>query len=69
MGEGKGEGRVLVWKPQGQRPLGRPTCRWEDNIKKDLQEGGWRGMDWIDLAEDRNRWWALVNAIINLQVS
>jgi len=50
MGERRGVYRVLVGKPEGKRPLGRPRCRWEDNIKMDLQEVGWRDMDWIDLA-------------------
>jgi hypothetical protein len=53
-------------KLEGRRPLGRPRCRWEDNIKIDLQEVGCRGMDWIDLAEGRYRWQALVNAVMNL---
>ena len=55
-------------KPEGNRPLGRPRRRWEDNIKMDLQEVGCGGMDWIDLAQDRDRWRALVNAVMNLQV-
>ena len=55
-------------KPEGKRPLGRPRLRWEDNIKMDLQEVGCRGMDWIELTEDTNRWWALVNAVMNLRV-
>ena len=50
------------------RPIVRPSCRWEDNIKMDRQEVEWRGMDWIDLTEDRDRWQALVNAVINLRV-
>ena len=54
-------------KPEGKRPLGRPRLRWEDNIKMDHQEVGWRGMGWIDLAQDRDRWQALVNALMNLQ--
>ena len=53
---------------EGKRPLGRPRRRWEDNIKMDLQEGGCGGMDWIDVAEDRNRWRALVNAVTDLRV-
>jgi hypothetical protein len=56
-----------VGKPEGKRPLGRPRCRWED-IKMDLQEVGCSGMDWIGLAQDRDRWRALVNAVMNLRV-
>ena len=59
--------RVLVGKHEGKKPLGRPRRRWEDNIKMDIQEVGW-GMDWIELAQDRDRWRALVNAVMNLQV-
>ena len=55
-------------KPEGKRLLGRPRRRWEDNIKMDLQEVGCGGIDWIDLAEDRDRWLALVNAVMNLRV-
>ena len=55
-------------KPEGKRPLGRPRCRWEGNIKMDLQEVGCEGMDWIDLARDRDWWGALVNAVMNLWV-
>ena len=68
MVETRGVYRVLVGKPEGKRPLGRPWLRWEDNIKMDLQEVGCGGMDWIDLAEDRDRWRALVNAVMNLRV-
>jgi len=68
MGERTGVYRVLVGKPEGKRPLGRSRHRWEDNIKMDLQEVGYGGMGWIQLAEDRDRWRALVNAIMNLQV-
>jgi len=68
MGEGRGMYRVLVGKPEGKRPLGRLRHRWEDNIKRDLQEVGCGGMDWIKLAQDRDRWWALVKAVMNLQV-
>jgi len=68
MGEGRGVYRVLVGKPEGKRPLGRPRHRWEDNIKMDLQEVVRGGMDWIDLAQDRDRWRALVNAAMNLRV-
>jgi len=60
--------RVLVEKPEGKRPLGRPRCRWEDNIKTDLQEVGFGVMDWIKLAQDRDRWRALVNVVMNLWV-
>ena len=66
--EGRGMYRVLVGKPEGKRPLGRPWRRWKDNIKMDLQEVGCEGMDWIELAQDRDRWQALVNAVLNLQV-
>jgi hypothetical protein len=59
--------RILVGKPEGKRPLGRYRRRWDDNIKMDLQEVGWRGLDWIDLAQDRDRWWTLVNAVMNLR--
>jgi hypothetical protein len=57
-----------VGKPEGKRPLGRPRRRWEDNIKMDLQVAGGDGMDWIELAQDRYRWWTLVNAVMNLRV-
>jgi hypothetical protein len=60
--------RVLVQRPEGRRPLERPGHRWEDNIEINLQEVGWGGMDWIAVAEGRGRWWALVNAVMNLQV-
>jgi hypothetical protein len=68
MGEGRGVYRVLVGKPEGKRPLGRPRLRWEDNIKMDLQEVQCGGMDWIELAQDKDRWRTLVNAVINLRV-
>ena len=55
-------------KPEGKRPLGRPTRRWEDNIKMGLQEVKCGGMDWIELAQDRDRWWALVKAVMNIGV-
>ena len=58
----------MVGKPKGTRPLGRHRCRWKDNIKMDLQEEGCRGMDWIKLAQDRDRWLALVNVVMNFQV-
>jgi hypothetical protein len=68
MGEGRGVYRVLVGKPEGKRPLGRPRHRWEDNIKVDLQEVGCGGMEWIELDQDRDRWRALVNAVMNLRI-
>jgi hypothetical protein len=68
MGEERGVSKVLVGKPEGKSPLGRPTRRWEDNIRMDLQEMGCGGMDWIGLAQDRNRWRAIVNAVMNLRV-
>jgi hypothetical protein len=67
MGERRGACRILVGRPEGRIPLGRPRPRWEDNIKMILQEVGW-GMDWIELAKDRNRWRAVVNAVMNLRV-
>jgi len=66
MGNGRDVYRVLVRKPEGKRPLGRPRHRWEDNIKMVLQEVGCVGMDWIELAQDRDRWRALLNAIMNV---
>ena len=68
MGQRRGLYRVLVWKPEGKRPLGRPRRRWQDNIKIDLQEVGCGGMNWIELAQDRDMWQVLVNAVMNLQV-
>jgi len=68
MGEGKGVYRVLVGKPEGKGPLGRPRRRWEDNIKMDLQEVGCGGLEWTELAQDRERWWAVLNAVMNLRV-
>ena len=69
MGEGRGVHRVLVGKPEGKRPSGRPRRRWEDNIKMDLREVGGGCGDWKELAQDRNRWRALVNTVMNLRVS
>jgi hypothetical protein len=59
---------ILVRKPEGKRPLGRPGCRWEDNIRMNLREIGWDGMDWIHLIQDQDKWLALVNMVMNLQV-
>jgi hypothetical protein len=66
--EKKNAYRILVGMPEEKRPLGRPRLRWVDNIKMNLRETGWDGEDWIDLAQDRNQWRALVNAVINLRV-
>jgi hypothetical protein len=60
--------RILVGNPDGRRPLGRPRRRWVDNIKRDLRETEWGGGDWIDLAQDRDQWRALVKAVMNLRV-
>jgi hypothetical protein len=60
--------KILVGKPEGKRPLERPSRRWVDNIKIDLSELGWDSMDWIDLAQDRNQWRALVNKVMKLRV-
>ena len=68
MGEGRGMHRVLVRKPEGKRPLGRLRRRWVDNIRMDLQEVGCGYMDWIGLAQDRDRWRTLVSAVMNLRV-
>ena len=68
MGEGRGVHRVLVGKPEGKRPLGRPRCRWEYNIKMDLQEVGGSCGDWMELTQDRDRWRALVGTVRNLRV-
>jgi len=68
MGERRGVYRVLVGKPDGKKHLGRPMRKWEDDIKMDLEEVGCGGMDWIKLVQDRDRWRALVNAVMNLRV-
>jgi hypothetical protein len=68
MEEKRGAYRILVGRPEGRRPLGRPTRRWEDNTKMDLREVGWVGTNWIVLAQDSDKWRALVNVVMNLQV-
>jgi hypothetical protein len=68
MGKERGVCMVLVGKPEGKRPLGRPRRRWEDNIRMDLQEVGYGGMNWVGLAQDGDRWRAIVNAVMNLRV-
>ena len=68
MGDKRASYRVFVGTANGKRPLGRPKYRWEDNIKINLQEVGWGGVDWFDLAKDRDKWWAVVNAVTNLRV-
>ena len=66
--EGRGVYRVLEGEPEGKRPLGKPRRKWGDNIKKDLQDVGYGSMDWMDVAQDRDRWRALVNAVMNFRV-
>jgi hypothetical protein len=68
MGENRKAYRLLVGKPEGKRPVGRPRCRRVDNIRMDLGEVGWGNVDWIGLAQERNRWRALVNSVLNLGV-
>jgi hypothetical protein len=68
MGEKRNTYRLLMGKLEGKRPLGRPRCRWVDNIRIDLGEVGWGDVDWIGLAQDRNRWRAVVNSVLNLRV-
>jgi hypothetical protein len=68
MGEKRNAYRLLMGKPEGKRPLGRPRCMWVDNIRMDLGEVGWGDVDWIRLAQDRNRRRALVNSVLNLRV-
>jgi len=68
MGEERGLYRVLMGKPEGKRPLGRPRRRWVDNLRMDLQEVGFGYMDWIGLAQDRDSWQTLVSAVMNLRV-
>jgi hypothetical protein len=67
-GEKKNAYRILVGNPEGKRPLGRPRRRWVDNIKTDLRGIGWEDLDWIDLAQARNQWRAVVNTVMNLRV-
>jgi len=69
MGEERGLYMVLLGKPEGRRPLGRPRRRWVDNIRTDFQEVGRGYMDWIGLAQDRESWWTLVSAVTNLRVA
>jgi hypothetical protein len=68
MGEKRNAYRILVGTPERKRPIGRPRRRWEDNIRMDLREIGWGDMNWIDLAQDRDQWKALVNTVMNLRV-
>jgi hypothetical protein len=68
MGEVRGAYNILAVRPEGSRPIGRPRRRWEDNIKMDLREIGFGDMDWINWAQDRDKWWALVNTVVNLRV-
>jgi hypothetical protein len=68
MGERRNAYRILVRNPEGRSPLGKPRRRWVDNIKMDLREVGWDGRDWIDLAQDMERWRAYVNVVMNLRV-
>jgi transcription termination factor 2 len=68
MGETRNAYRILVGMPEGKRPLRRPRRRWVDNIKIDLRDIGWDGVDWIYLAQDRDQWKALVNTVMNLRV-
>jgi hypothetical protein len=69
MGEKRNAYMMIVRKPEGKRPLGRPRCRWMDTSKMDLIEIGWGGRDWIDLAEDRDQWRDLMNTVINLRIT
>jgi hypothetical protein len=68
MGDVRGAYNILVGRPEGRRPLGRPRCRWEDIIKMDLWEIGFGDVDWVNMAQDRDRWRALVKTVMNLWV-
>jgi hypothetical protein len=68
MGEKRNVYRILAGKPEGKSLLGRPRCRWVDNIIMDRREIGWNGMDWIDVAQDRDQWRALVYTVMNIRV-
>jgi hypothetical protein len=68
MGEMRNVCDILVGKPEGKRPLGRPGCRWEDNIGMELREIGWKGVDWMHLAQDRDQWQTFENAVMKLWV-
>jgi hypothetical protein len=68
MGEERNVYKVLVTKTEGKRPRGRPSRRWEDGIRMDLRKTGWGSVEWMQLAQDRDRWWALVNTVMNLRV-
>jgi hypothetical protein len=67
-GKKRNEYRILLGKPEGKKPLRRPRRKWVENIKMDLRDVGWGGMDWIDLVQDKNQWTALVNTVMNLRV-
>jgi hypothetical protein len=68
MGEMRNGYKILVGGPEGRKPLGRPRHSWENTIRMDLRETGWKGVDWIHLAQDRDRWWAIVNTVMNLRI-
>jgi hypothetical protein len=68
VGEKRNAYRISVGKSEGKRPLGRPRCRWVDNIKMNLRELGWDGMDWTDLAQDKDQWKVLMDTVMNLWV-
>jgi hypothetical protein len=69
MGDRRCACSVLVRRLDGKRPLGRPGCRWEDNIKIYLQEVAWGDMDWSDMAQDRDKWWEIMNAVMNIRLT